>query len=131
MKLRISLICLIAAVGCSSSKFEIARNLRHRDLQMETAGDTGVGPVEDAEPPADSGDDTIAVVDAGCAAPSDPLEIFVDGATTATSSTGTAGCPFRRINEAIAYANTLSMKTPRTIKVKAGSCVEDTAMHPP
>jgi hypothetical protein len=129
MNLRISLVCLLAAVGCSSSNFEIA-DTTDSATSDETASDTGIGPVEDAEPPADSNSEEVIAVDggSGCAAPSNPLEIWVDGATSATSATGTAACPFHRVSEAIAYANTLPLTTPRTIRVKPGVYVEDAAI---
>jgi pectin methylesterase-like acyl-CoA thioesterase len=119
------MLCLLAAVGCSSSNFEIAEST-DSGTSDETASDTGIGPVEDGAPPADSSVEEVIAVDAGCAAPSDPLEIWVDGAS-ANSPTGTASCPFHKVSEAIAYANTLPMK-PRTIRVKPGSYVEDTAI---
>ena len=112
------------AIGCSSADFEVAETNTDTGPSVDTGA---IGPLEDAD--VDSGIESEGgVTEAGnaCAVPVDPVEIWVDGASTAPTSNGTAGCPFRHVLDAVNYVNGLGGT--RSIKVRNGIYNETAAI---
>jgi hypothetical protein len=119
---------LIFIAGCSSASFEVAEGADTGGADDAIATDSGT-PGDDSSA-LDSGalEEGVGETISTCAAVSNPTEIWVDAASTGAGATGTSDCPFRHIGDAIKYANTLPLTTPRTIKVRAGDYNEGAAI---
>jgi len=127
--------CASGAAACSSANFDVAGDPgADAAADTQTTGDTGTttdsgGSPEDAGIANEGGALDGGSVDggSGCVRTDDPAEIWVDAASTVTTPSGSATCPFRHISEAVAYVASLPPKA-RIIRVRAGTYVEGEAV---
>jgi hypothetical protein len=119
MRSAIFLVCLTA---CSSSSFDIASTdsaAQEADSSAEETSITEDTAIEDGGTSEGS---------PGCPSSADPLEIWVDAASSAATPTGDKACPFAHVADAADFLARLPAK-PRTIRVAMGTYEEARAVR--
>lgn len=108
-------LAAVTAVGCASSDFKVG-----------TTSDGAVGDTEPADTATDTGTGDGGGDGGACPPLGDSGEILVDSNTAATTSNGTATCPFKTIRDALAVTNTTVARTVRVRGTSGGRVYTET-----
>lgn len=129
MEGRISVVGLAVLVGCSSTNFDVASSPDASDGAVTDSGTlVDIGPPGPGDTGGGTADGRPGETGVACPVLSEPLEVWVDAASTAMTPTGASECAFRQIADAITYVTSLKPAI-RTIRVRAGTYVEPVALR--